>query len=81
MAAHPGWLARRGRRRGDAAMGGVVALGMVVEGHRGLFPLGRPRGRHMGAPWLGVRASRPPGHPIARARECGVARSAVGKKR
>jgi hypothetical protein len=59
-------------------VGGVAALGMTEEGQRGLFPLGRPRGVHMGAPWLGVRASRQPVRPIARVRWCGTAGSRSG---
>jgi hypothetical protein len=70
--ARPGWLARRKLQRGSAAVGGVTALGMAEEGQRCLFPLGRPRGMHTGAPWLGVRASRRPNRPIARARSCGA---------
>jgi hypothetical protein len=72
----PGWLARRGHRRGDAAMGVDVALGVAVEGYRGLSPLGRSQGGHTGAPWLDVRASRRPGHPITRA----LVRSGIGEK-
>jgi hypothetical protein len=41
-AARPGCSARRGRRRGDTAMGGDVTLGVAVEGHMGLFPWGDP---------------------------------------
>jgi hypothetical protein len=56
-------------------MGSVAALGVAEEGQRGLFPLGRPRGVHTGAPWLGLRASQRPVRPIARAlvRRGGVA--------
>jgi hypothetical protein len=61
---------RRGHRRGVATVDGDDAFGVVADGI-GVFPPGNPRCWLTGAPWLGVRASRRPGHPG----ECGAVRS------
>jgi hypothetical protein len=82
MAARPGWLARRGHRRGGMTVGGDDTFGVAAEGIGVFSPWGTPNAgsrAHPGSACVPAGGPAVPSHVRASAAQRG--RSAAGKDR